>query len=267
MKNKSELSVVLTFVAILGIYLMDFGGTTKLIQNLAYLFPPALAVISGIYAVRIYGYKNIHGTALLFIVLGLFCWLFGEILWIVLDLIFRQTPFPSIADFFYIAGYPLVFTGFIFQFKAVKFNWSKSANKLILILAMAVSICLMIFVGYLEIFHAYDAGESFTVNLLNLIYGFGDLLLVIASLFTFIVSREYSGGKFSYPLICKLSGLGLYLLGDLLVGIYKNQYYAFEKPYYMIDLFWVGGYLLFAYAFLLIVRHVREVQKKIHVKK
>ncbi|MGH8957083.1 MAG: hypothetical protein ACRDVK_00245, partial [Acidimicrobiia bacterium] len=42
---------------------------------------------------------------------GVACWGLGEIVWVIQGAMTGEIPYPGAADFFYVAGYPLIFAG------------------------------------------------------------------------------------------------------------------------------------------------------------
>jgi two-component sensor histidine kinase len=51
--------------------------------------------------------------AFLFMALGCLAWALGDVAWAVLEIVLKEEPFPSIADIFYLAYYPLIIVGFL----------------------------------------------------------------------------------------------------------------------------------------------------------
>src|SRR5258708_2576911 len=109
MTKRSQVLTIFAFIftAIAVVYIFRLGGTqNKVITNVLYLIPPAIATIIGLSTARMYGVKNAHGRSILSLSLGIGSWLIGETIWFVLRFIFNINPFPSAADFFYLIGYP-----------------------------------------------------------------------------------------------------------------------------------------------------------------
>jgi two-component sensor histidine kinase len=52
-------------------------------------------------------------TAWTVLAVGCLAWALGDVLWAVLEVFLQEPPFPSIADFFYLAYYPLIIVGFL----------------------------------------------------------------------------------------------------------------------------------------------------------
>ncbi|MBI3174890.1 MAG: EAL domain-containing protein [Chloroflexi bacterium] len=51
------------------------------------------------------------GRSWTFFALAMFGWMLGDLLWLILELGYGLSPYPSIADFFYLIAYPLFLTG------------------------------------------------------------------------------------------------------------------------------------------------------------
>ena len=45
---------------------------------------------------------------------GVACWGIGEIVWVIQGALTGEIPYPGVADFFYVAGYPFIFAGVVF---------------------------------------------------------------------------------------------------------------------------------------------------------
>ncbi len=51
------------------------------------------------------------GRSWTLLALALFCWMLGDLFWLILELGYGFSPYPSVADFFYLISYPLFLTG------------------------------------------------------------------------------------------------------------------------------------------------------------
>jgi hypothetical protein len=81
--------------------------------------PGALVVLSAISAKK-HGITGSHGKAWISFAVFSALWFTAEQVWMILELFYHQKPFPSIADFFYIAGYPAYFLFAILYLQPVK---------------------------------------------------------------------------------------------------------------------------------------------------
>lgn len=264
MKNIFITLAIFIFVAANLIFWWDLGGEqNSLLRSLIYLSSTFLSVAAGIFLVRTYGMKNQHGKAFLLITIGLVSWLIGECLWVFYDFVLQIDPYPSLADFFYLAAYPFIVWGLIKEIRIAEIKF-KNVNKLVLAFCGVMSLIFIIAVGYFEIFVAYDPTSSLIDNLV-VAYGFGDLSLAIPALLVLILAFEYKGGKIFTPWILVFLGLVLYLLADVLFAVFLDQYLEDVYPYGSMDLLWIGGYLLIALGLSEIAYLIRSIQKKLRV--
>ncbi|MBM2820117.1 MAG: histidine kinase [Nitrosarchaeum sp.] len=65
-----------------------------------------LVVFSIILTIKLYKQKHFQSKAFLFFAIGASCWFIADQIWVTYDQVFHVDPFPSEADFFYIAAYP-----------------------------------------------------------------------------------------------------------------------------------------------------------------
>ncbi len=214
-----------------------------LAKSIFFLSSVLFAVVAAFLAIKSYGYNNEHAKNFMWIGAGLVLWFLGEFLWYFFILVLNIDPFPSLADFFYLVAYPLFFIGFYREMKLGKVRWSKAY---ITIFGIAF-LLLAILVGYFGVYMAYDTEASFIENLVAIFYGVGDFFLIVILIHALFVTLEYKGGKIFCSWLFTFVGLAFILTADILFAIYTVPYESMEKPYYYIDLLWIGGYLFWGY--------------------
>ncbi|HSW85633.1 MAG TPA: hypothetical protein VLF79_03440 [Candidatus Saccharimonadales bacterium] len=251
--------LITIFATIAVIYTFQFS---RLLGNTLFLLPPFVAVIAGAYTVRTYRLANVHGKAMALFTAGLLCLLTGEFIFYLFQFVFHTDPFPSIADIFYLAAYPLLFAGFVKEIRIHKVNW-RTFDKLVLVLVTLLLLTLAIIVSYFGIYLAYDAGNSLIANIIAIAYGVGDLILIVPSLFILKIALDYRGGKLFYSWTLMLLAVMFMMAGDILFAIYSNEYTELVWPYTMIDLTWVVSYLCFAYSFSYTSTTIRALHTKL----
>lgn len=243
------------------LYILDMGGDkNRLFENLLYLSAPILTVFAAAFIVRTYGFSSKHGRAFFLIFLGYLSWLIGETLWVVFDYVLGIDPYPSIADFFFLTAYPLIALGIIFEVKLADIKFS-SINRAILITFGVLTTLLVIGVTYSELILAYVPGGSLYDNL-ALVYGFASLILVIPAMLILPLAWEFKGGKIFIPWLLIFIGLFLDLLGDTLYGVFLEPYLEGLNPYELVDLLWIGEYVLVAFGLAGIAFVIRDIQKR-----
>jgi hypothetical protein len=258
----TKFALVFIFIISFFAYVFDIGGPfNQLIASTFYLLAPLVAIILGIKTVKIYGFKNQHGQAILFISLGILSWFVGEIIWELFDKVLGIDPFPSIADIFYLLGYPLLLSGLIKEVKQTKLKLKD--QKTLLFFTSFIALLLVTIVGYFGVYYAFDPELSLIENLVSVSYGVGDMILIIASLFVVKLAFDYQGGKLFKSWIFIFIGLMTTLAADILFAIYLTPYEEGLKPFIYLDLVWILSYLLLAYGFFSIYQSLSIFTKRI----
>src|SRR3989344_7030245 len=153
MKSKTLLGsfLVAVFALTAIVYVFKFSN---LAGNVLFLISPFMAVIAAISAVRTYQLSNNHGRIIALLSAGLLCWFIGEFIFFLFQFVWHIDPFPSIADIFYLAGYPLIFIGLTKEMLIHKVSL-RNFNKLFLTLVILLLFVLVLIVAYFGIYHAY----------------------------------------------------------------------------------------------------------------
>ena len=256
---------IAVFIALAGLYYISPQVRGPQIQGLGLFFSAGAAVI-GIYTSRIYGFRSANGRALLLIAGGLVCWATAEVIWYVSDtFIVSGTIAPSLADIFFLLGYPFfgvgVYQGFITA--GIKL---KTVNKSLLYIVLIVSLVLTSLVAHFGVYQAFDPEVDTLTNVVNISYGIGDLVLVIFSLLTILVASEYKDGKLASFWKAIAIGFLLILIADIVFAIYGENVLADVKPYTYVDLVWEAGYQFLAFAMLENYLHISAVQQNIRLR-
>lgn len=99
----------------------------SVVSTILFVIIPAIFVILSSYtAVKEWKNKTQNKIAMIFFAGGVVCWFIAEQMWLVLSIVFKLDPFPSIADIFYILGYPSFIVFFILYLKPLKSNITKN---------------------------------------------------------------------------------------------------------------------------------------------
>ena len=119
-ENKFLFSILVA-VTLINIVSNYFGEHTAIIMG-SYLFISAsggLVILSFIMNYK-FGSTGRHGVAWIMFACFSVSWFIAETTWIIYDVYLEIDPFPSIADFFYVAGYLFLFVFMRFYLKPVK---------------------------------------------------------------------------------------------------------------------------------------------------
>jgi signal transduction histidine kinase len=167
----------------------------------------ALAVVCILLGVR--RFRPARPEAWLAIAAGVFVWFLGDLTWGIYEWI-GNDPFPSIADFFYLAGYPLMALGLVLAIRSRNRALTLEPGTLIdVVLVTAITALFSWDFVINPVVH--DNSLSVSQKVVSIAYPLGDLLLVA------VATRFVMGTRWGVPalrlLVC---GLGLTLLGDVI---------------------------------------------------
>ncbi|MEM4188023.1 MAG: hypothetical protein QXN56_02515 [Candidatus Hadarchaeum sp.] len=215
------------------------GDGFSLVSNTITVSFSLLAVILGAISCKLHGISNIRGKALIFLTAGTLFWFLGELTWslygILLDV---ETPVVSIADVFWIAGYPLFMLGILFVWNSTKMKHGHVRQ----ILNLALSAVILIVFSYLSIptLTAVDITPMEKATTAGYIVGDAFLLIALITTLVHIPGKE-------------LFKLWISILVALLLTAVADVLYSFIFSVYMgghiIDVLWDLGYLILAFGF------------------
>jgi len=207
-----------------------------LFTDLMFVFSSgSVAVLSIIVAIRnkLEGY---HGKAWALFSSAVIFWFIAEIIWLVYQQVYKTDPWPSEADVFWLAGYPLFFGFLMYYQRPVR----KSITKKMVIGSAAISISILVSLFYVS----YD--ENLQLNefehLLGLSYPVLNTFVLIPLLIGVFLFLK---GKVN--LMWTLMSLGMisFIVSDnwfFLTDLNESYY-----PGHPLDLLYIWGYVLFSF--------------------
>ena len=205
------------------------------------VLPALLTIYSTVLTRKLQKQNDYQAKAFLFFAIGSAMWFIAEQIWLMYDQIWEGEPFPSEADIFYIASYPL-FT--VFLFLSIK-PILKSISKNAWLFSIGLSFAFLI----PSITYAYDdlQGEPSLAVIIGVLYPIlASVKLVPAIVGILYLTRR--GANFSWMLI--LFGLIVYSVADtfFLFAEIEGTYYDGHP----VDLIYVYAFILLIFS--LIVR-------------
>ena len=245
-------SLVFTGLAIM---IAEYIGKETAIIFTNWIFVPipgAMLVLSIIVAKK-HGKTGNHGKAWIAFAVFAACWFIAEQVWLVEELFYHQKPFPSEADFFYIAGYPAYF---IFAMLYLKPFRSLITKKLI-IAASLVAIALLVPDMYWTLENSSDE-DQFSI-ILGAFYPICDSIVLIPAV---IGMRLFFGGQVNFLWSLMLIGMLAEVIAD--TGF---QYFSLDDSYYTghpVDILFLWSYILFAFG---IYDHIKVFNSKMNTYK
>lgn len=177
-----------------------------------------------------------HGKAWLFFLASAIAWFLAETSWAVYELVYDKNPFPSIADVFYIIGYPLFFCFLVYYLKPVR----KAITKKLLVTSIIVSISVVIPSIYMA--YSFDPTVTLLENALATTYPIGDAIIFVPAIIGIVLFFR-GEVNFTWSLVC--IGIFCFTLGDL-----GFQFTQFTNTYYTghpVDIILMWAYVLFTF--------------------
>ncbi len=222
----------------------------KSVTDVMYVIVTATFVGLSIILVSRFKKTGDHGKAWLFLLGTSISWFLGETTWTVYELVYDKNPFPSIADVFYIAGYPLMLGFLMYYLKPVR----KAITKKMMTSAILISATIAI----PSIYMAYSPEPDVTLfeNVLATSYPILDSIIFIPAIIG--IALFFRGEvNFTWSLIC--IGILCFAIGD--IGF---QYATFTNTYYTghpSDIILMWSYILFSFG---AYDHIRIFRKSGH---
>jgi hypothetical protein len=174
-------------------------------------------------------------------------------------------PYPSIADALFLIAYPLLAAGIYMSFVSagVKiYRVKKSLLAILLITSMVLAALVMYFVEY----QLFDAETGLLSTTVHILYGVGDLVLIVLAMLAVLVASEYKGGKLESFWLIMAIGFVIILLADIVFAVYLAEILEDIKPYTYVDLLFFAGYQFLTFGMLQNYLHISSVQAKIRAK-
>ena len=179
----------------------------------------------------------------------------GDLTWAIYQDGFGMTPFPSLADAFYLAYYPVFFIA-ILHLPALGASRREALVTFqdISIVLLASILCFWNFV--LGPVFQSSVQEPLTFQALSLAYPVCDLVLLWAVVL--LVFRKPDGAS-QVPMLVLGAAASLFFLTDCLYS-YQSVLGVYASGGYL-DIGWIGAYLLFALAAILQAASVQEERR------
>lgn len=250
--EKSQTKKYLLFSLIGTGFVMLFANladqeVTTLTTNLLYVpITSALVVVSIIIATR-FRMQGEHGRAWFLFIGVAVSWFIAEQIWLVYDLVYKIDPFPSIADIFYIAGYPFLFLFSIYYLKPLKDAISKKT----IAYSSLVAITLLI----PSLYMAYDTDSEISAFELTLAisYPIADAIVLIPALIGVILFFR-GEVNFLWSLVCMAIILNVVADSGFLITSMDGSYYTGHP----IDMLYLWAYILFSFG---VYTHIQIFKK------
>lgn len=182
------------------------------------------------------------GNAWLFFALAQLVYTLGDLIWALLELALKISPYPSIADVFYLLNYPLFMVGafLITEEKSSPIEYFERSLDILITMVAAV---LGMWFFLVEPLVRIAASESPLLSILTIAYPTGDIVLFLSLVWLF--NRDPK--RFAtVPVLLIFVGILLTMIFDT---IYSYQsYIGTYQSGNLIDLGWIVSYLFIGLA-------------------
>ena len=231
--------IVIVFHVIINFFMMsEDADNTVLIFSIA--TPLSASIIGVVVAFRYVGTK-VFQKAYLALSLGFFAIFLGEITYLVYDLYYPELdPYPSIADIFFFAQYPLILTHLIIN---IRF-FSPKLNKILKIWLIVFPISILISYAMLSGFGSDEFEPNFDFYY-GMIFVYASSLTLSVAIIGAIIFKEGVIGKAWVLLVI---GILCNTIGD--IWYYNLEIFGQYDLGHPVNLFWYAGYLIVIYALI-----------------
>lgn len=224
----------------------------KVITDFTYMpVTGTFVILSTIMSLRFKKTGN-HGKAWLLFLGTAASWFIAETIWIVYELVYHIDPYPSVADVFYIAGYPFLFLFSIYYLMPFK----KLISRKIIICTSLIAISVMIPNLYMTIDN--NSNESKFTIALGATYPIADSIVLVPALIGIFL---FFRGEVNFLWTLLLIGILSEVIAD--TGF---QYFTLNNSYYTghpIDILFIWSYIIFSFG---VYNHIQIFKKNIKIK-
>jgi hypothetical protein len=155
---------------------------------------------------------------------GFAFWVLGEVSWAVQVIFFNNpVPYPSIADLFWVLGYPFLFAGFFYRLNTLSSTQERiTAINFVILSASAIFTVVLLW----SLPSAFSLNAAHLDQTLNLVYAVADLALFMmaASIAFFFGAESVSlvGPELSRAWIIIALGFALHAVYDVFFGYFVS---------------------------------------------
>lgn len=240
--------ILFYLIAMMVMYWVNPFPNSTLVTPVLYLASCIISLITGVQLLRLVGYLSSRARSILLLVIGVFSWFIGDAYWSLHQALGMAIQYPSIADYAYVFGYIVVFIGILIEIKHLHFSYSK-LPKSILLAGIAGTTALVSLFLYLTVTYSYMPEAPLLENIITIGFGFGDMLLVVATAFLLTLIYELGSGKLATSWLFWASSFSSFFIADLLYAMFNQQYNSGGAISNLADSLYILGYLLLACGF------------------
>ncbi len=201
------------------------------------IIPGILIILSTCALTRTDKIKDISKNSLLFLTISFISWFAAELIWNLFRHVLRIDPYPSIADFFYVAA-PIFMCISLIIFLQPLQNKIKKTH---VIFASMISILILIPM----LIATFEANSKVTVLeiVIAMIYPIVDAVLLVPAIIAILISAKVNKNLFW---IMILMGIIIFIIGDdLFLFLVIDDLYYDGNP---VDILWLTSYVIWSFS-------------------
>ena len=250
------ISLGTTIAIIIGLYLLNITyGIENFSRNVSlpiYTIIPGVLVILSIWSLsRPHTISNLPKNSLIFLTISFCCWFVAEQTWNLYEHVLEIEPYPSIADFFYVAA-PLFMFGALVNF--LKTTNTKITKKKIFSACFISALIL-----FPSIFFIIEKNPKSDIleTIIAFSYPVVDSILLVPAIISilFIISNRRN---FFWTMI--LLGIIILVMADsIFLFLVVNNEYVDGHP---IDILWISSYTIWAFMMFYSIVQSKQYQNE-----
>lgn len=230
--------------------------------NLIYVTFPLLTTLAGISTLTVSGLRGARAISLLTLTIASATWLIAEVFWTIDFWGDSTLSFPSVGDFFFLAGYLLYFGSLLIEIRLAQLRLS-SLNKNVLAFCGVFALLFISLFTSFVFTYSYSPDATLWENVVLVGYNIGDMFLVVAGVILVLLAWEYRGGKISYSWLYLLAGFIFTMVADVFYAIYFDQYESSVQPLTnLVNYAYHLGYICIAFFFVTLRTFILAAQQK-----
>jgi len=249
-------SLIGTLIVIASLYFVNISigieNFSNTISLSAYTIIPGILVVLSIWAItKSETIQEIPKNSLVFLVFAFSSWFIAEQTWNLYEHVLDIDPYPSMADFFYLAAPIFMFVSLIFFLKSTE----KKISKKMILFSSIISLLILI-PSLVATFNVSAEDEPFEV-IIALTYPIVDSIVFVPAIITisFLISNRRS---FFWIMI--IVGLLIMLVADtaFLFLVIEDEYVDGHP----VDILWVSSYTIWAFMMFHIIMESKQYKEK-----
>ena len=230
-----------TLAIIIALYIANISwgieNFSRTVSLPLYTVIPGILIILSIWSIsKPRTIANLPRKSLIFLTLAFCCWYIAEQTWNLYEHVLVIDPYPSIADFFYLAAPIFMFCALLIFLKSNK----KKITKKKILLGCAVSAVILI----PSIFFVFEANADSNLEeiIIAFLYPVVDSILLVPVIISILLTVT---NKENFFWIMILLGIISFIIADsVFLFLVINDEYVDGNP---IDILWISGYTIWTF--------------------